>query len=96
MAILQPRSTPHWNETKYILLNNLNENLAMTIMDWNEHRPDSDLGVTNFDLKSLAEDGQQEGLMGDVIFDGKARGQIKYDAVSCCLGRLEVLCSGTN
>lgn len=74
-------STPHWNETKYILLNNLNENLAMTIMDWNEHRPDSDLGAVNFDLKTLLEDGQQEGKLGDVIFDGKPRGQLKYDAI---------------
>lgn len=80
-ALCLTRSTPHWNETKYILLNNLNENLTMTVMDWNEHRPDSDLGLVNFDLKSLMEDGQQEGILGDVIFDGKPRGQIKYDVV---------------
>lgn len=75
------RTTPRWNETKYILLNNLNENLTMTIMDWNEHRPDADLGVASFDLKSLMEDGQQENVSSDVIYDGKARGAIKFDAV---------------
>ncbi|KDE05686.1 hypothetical protein MVLG_03920 [Microbotryum lychnidis-dioicae p1A1 Lamole] len=80
-AIKRSTTTPHWNETKYILLNNLNESLTMTIKDWNEHRADSDLGTASFDLKSLMEDGQQEGINADVIFDGKARGVIKFDAI---------------
>ena len=50
-------------------------------MDWNEHRPDSELGIVSFDLKTLLDDGQQEGVTGDVIFDGKARGQVKFDAI---------------
>lgn len=74
-------STPQWNETKYILLNNLNDALTMTIKDWNEHRPDSDLGVASFDLKSLADDGQQENVSSDIVYDGKPRGQLKFDAV---------------
>ncbi|KAK4047503.1 Tricalbin-2 [Microbotryomycetes sp. JL221] len=74
-------STPRWKETIFVLLNNLNETLTLRVLDWNEHRPDSELGVVNFDLKSLEEDGQQEGISGDVMFDGKARGQVKFDAV---------------
>lgn len=73
--------TPHWNETKYILLNNLNDVLSLSVKDWNDHRPDSELGICNFDLKSLAEDGQQENKSGDIILDGKARGQLKFDAI---------------
>ncbi|SCV70224.1 BQ2448_1618 [Microbotryum intermedium] len=80
-TIKRSTTTPHWNETKYILLNNLNESLTMTVKDWNEHRADSDLGTASFDLKSLMEDGQQEGVNTDVIFDGKARGVIKFDAI---------------
>ncbi|KAM0786716.1 hypothetical protein ACM66B_002158 [Microbotryomycetes sp. NB124-2] len=74
-------SSPRWKETLFILLNNLNETLSLRVMDWNEHRPDSELGTASFDLKSLNEDGQQEGVTGDVLFDGKARGQVKFDAI---------------
>ncbi|GAA5849255.1 hypothetical protein JCM8547_006494 [Rhodosporidiobolus lusitaniae] len=72
-------STPHWNETHYLLLNTLNDTLTLTLWDWNETRKDSDLGTVTFDLKSLADDGEQPGLTGDVIYDGKPRGQVKFD-----------------
>ncbi|KAK4049600.1 Tricalbin-2 [Microbotryomycetes sp. JL201] len=74
-------SSPRWNETVFILLNNLNETLSLRVMDYNEHRPDSELGTVSFDLKTLNDDGQQEGVAGDVLFDGKARGQVKFDAI---------------
>ncbi|GAA5961362.1 hypothetical protein JCM21900_006679 [Sporobolomyces salmonicolor] len=75
-------SSPHWKgETKYILLNNLNDTLTMTLFDWNDHRPDNDIGTVNFDLKSLHKDGEQIGKTGEVIYDGKARGHLKFDAV---------------
>jgi Ca2+-dependent lipid-binding protein len=48
-------------------------------MDWNETRKDSDLGTVTFDLKSLAEDGEQAGINGEVIYDGKPRGMVKFD-----------------
>lgn len=75
------RVAPRWNETKYIVLNTLNDVLTLAVRDWNEHRPDSQLGAVNFDLKSLIEDGQQEGNMGEVLLDGKPRGIINYDAI---------------
>ncbi|GAA5874962.1 hypothetical protein JCM1840_007163 [Sporobolomyces johnsonii] len=81
-SIKRSTSSPHWKaETKYLLLNNLNDTLTMTVFDWNEHRPDNDIGTVNFDLKLLEKDGEQIGKTGDVIFDGKARGQLKFDAV---------------
>ncbi|TNY17332.1 C2 domain-containing protein [Rhodotorula diobovata] len=72
-------STPHWNEQKFILLNSLNDTLTMTVWDFNDRRNDSNMGTVSFDLKSLAEDGEQPGLLGEVINDGKARGQLRYD-----------------
>ncbi|GAA5844845.1 hypothetical protein JCM11251_007345 [Rhodosporidiobolus azoricus] len=72
-------STPHWNETHHLLLNTLNDTLTMTVFDWNEHRSDNILGTVTFDLKSLADDGEQLGLSGDVIYDGKPRGNIRFD-----------------
>ncbi|KAK4700199.1 hypothetical protein P7C70_g6053, partial [Phenoliferia sp. Uapishka_3] len=88
-------SAPHWNETKFILLQNLNETLTMVVRDWNEHRPDSDLGTANFDLKSLVEDGQQEGVTTEVMLDGKSRGQIKFDAIYCPVLKPKKLADGT-
>lgn len=79
--IVNLSTNPRWNETKYILLNNLNDMLSLNIKDWNEHRPDSDLGIVHFDLKSLLEDGQQENKLLDAILDGKPRGQLKIDAI---------------
>lgn len=51
----------------------------MTVWDFNDRRNDSNMGTVSFDLKSLAEDGEQPGLLGEVINDGKARGQLRYD-----------------
>ncbi|BGO92542.1 hypothetical protein NBRC10512_000461 [Rhodotorula toruloides] len=72
-------STPHWQETHFVLLNTLNDALTMKVFDYNDHRPDSDLGTVSFDLKSLADDGEQPDLIGEVILDGKPRGQVRYD-----------------
>ncbi|GAA5905720.1 hypothetical protein JCM8208_000876 [Rhodotorula glutinis] len=72
-------STPHFNETHYVLLNSLNDSLTMTVWDYNDRRNDSNVGTVSFDLKSLADDGEQPGLLGEVILDGKPRGQVKYD-----------------
>ncbi|KAI5478145.1 hypothetical protein MNV49_005409 [Pseudohyphozyma bogoriensis] len=74
-------SNPQWNETKFILLKNLNDPLLLSVMDWNEHRPDNSIGMVTFDTKTLAEDGQQEGQNGEVMHDGKQRGNVKFDAV---------------
>lgn len=49
--------------------------------DWNEHRKDTDLGIANFDLNSLREDGQQEGITSAIVLEGKSRGELKFDAV---------------
>ncbi|GAA6043375.1 hypothetical protein JCM8097_005289 [Rhodosporidiobolus ruineniae] len=74
-------STPHWNETHHLLLNSLNDSLTLTLFDWNEHRPDSDLGTVTLDLHTLAEDAEQLGIEGAVVYDGKPRGSVRFDAV---------------
>ncbi|GAA5974459.1 hypothetical protein JCM11641_003227 [Rhodosporidiobolus odoratus] len=72
-------SSPHWNETHHLLLNTLTETLTLTLFDYNETRKDSDLGTVSFDLSSLAEDAEQVGLTGEVVYDGKPRGQVRFD-----------------
>ncbi|GAA5987383.1 hypothetical protein JCM10908_001933 [Rhodotorula pacifica] len=78
-AIKHSTSSPRWEETKYILLNSLTETLNLSIMDFNERRNDSPMGTVTFDLKSLAEDGEQTGLLGEVIYNGQPRGRVTYD-----------------
>jgi Ca2+-dependent lipid-binding protein len=89
------RTTPNWNETHYLLLNSTTGILSLGIKDWNEHRADSELGIVNFDLASLHEDGQQEGINGEVILDGKARGTVRFDAVYYPILTQKKLADGT-
>ncbi|GAA5871970.1 hypothetical protein JCM16303_000930 [Sporobolomyces ruberrimus] len=75
-------AAPRWkNETKYILLNNLNESLTMTVFDENLNRSDSNCGVASFDLKTLEEDAEQTDVSGEIQLEGKSRGRIRFDAV---------------
>lgn len=75
-------AAPRWkNETKYILLNNLNESLTMTVFDENSNRSDSNCGIASFDLKTLEEDAEQTDVSGEVQLEGKSRGRIRFDAV---------------
>ncbi|SNX87597.1 related to TCB3 - protein localized to membranes, bud-enriched [Melanopsichium pennsylvanicum] len=71
-------ANPQFKETKFVLLNNLNGMLTMAIMDYNEHRPDSNLGQAAFDLKELMEDPEQENLSSPIILDAKERGEVQY------------------
>ncbi|KAL5495683.1 TCB2 [Sanghuangporus weigelae] len=70
---------PTWNETKFLLINALTEQLVLSVYDWNEHRKDSELGAATFDLSKLADDAVQEGIETKVLKDGKERGEIRFD-----------------
>ncbi|KAB5592905.1 hypothetical protein CTheo_3616 [Ceratobasidium theobromae] len=70
---------PHWGEVKFLVINSLTETLNLTILDHNEHRKDTDLGMASFELSSLVEDATQEGLVRKVLKDGKEKGEIKFD-----------------
>lgn len=77
---LSPTSVnPHWNESKFLLVNSLNDPLVMAVMDFNDHRKDSELGSAIFDLKTLNDDAEQEELTAPVMLGGKARGTVKFD-----------------
>ena len=51
---------PDWSETKFVLVNNLTDPLTLAVMDYNEHRKDSEIGVSTFDLAGLKEDAVRE------------------------------------
>lgn len=48
-------SNPKWDETHFLLINNLNDMLCLQLMDRNTGRKDSDVGVAVFELKELTE-----------------------------------------
>ena len=51
----------------------------MSIMDYNDHRKDFNMGTASFDLSKLQEDATLEGLESKILKDGKERGEIRFD-----------------
>lgn len=79
-SAIENTTSPRWNETHFILLNNLKETLCLQLMDRNAGRKDTSLGVVNFELKQLEEnDNTLEGLNLIALRGGKAVGEIKAD-----------------
>ncbi|TXT05904.1 hypothetical protein VHUM_03665 [Vanrija humicola] len=70
---------PTFNETQFILIQSLNDVLNFNVFDYNEHRADSLLGTVSQELKLLADDAEQEGIVGHVLDGGKEKGELRYD-----------------
>jgi Ca2+-dependent lipid-binding protein len=66
-------------ETKFILVNSLNESLILHLWDYNDHRKDTLLGTATFELAALAEDSSHDGIVTPLLKDGKDRGELRYD-----------------
>ena len=75
------RYNPTWNETKFILVNSLTDNLVLTVMDYNEVRKDTEIGATLFELAKLDEDNTQEDLSLPILKDGKEKGELRFDVL---------------
>lgn len=73
------RYNPTWVETKFILVNSLQEQLVLNVFDYNERRKDTSLGAAIFELGKLIEDATFEGVELPILKDGKDRGQIRFD-----------------
>ncbi|KAF8845383.1 tricalbin [Paxillus ammoniavirescens] len=71
---------PTWMETKFILVNSLQEQLILSLLDYNEHRKDTPLGAAAFEMNKLLEDATQEGIQLPILKDGKDRGHIRLNA----------------
>ncbi|KAI0318989.1 tricalbin [Amylostereum chailletii] len=72
-------ANPSWHETKFLLVNNLAENINLTVLDYNEHRKDSELGAALFELNKLQEDSSQDGVEAPIFKDGKEKGLLRFD-----------------
>jgi Ca2+-dependent lipid-binding protein len=73
------RYNPTWMETKFLLVNSLTESLVLSLYDYNDHRADTLLGSSLFDLASLRDDASREGIKSVVLMDGKERGELRFD-----------------
>lgn len=73
------RFNPTWNETKFLLVTNLADNLCLTVFDYNEHRKNTELGSVAFELGNLAEDATQDDLELPILKDGKEKGTLRFD-----------------
>ena len=73
-------NNPKWDETHFVLLNNLNDSVYLQVMDRNSGRKDSAVGVATFNLKDLeTSDNALSGLNLSVQRAGKPVGEVKCD-----------------
>ncbi|OXB34399.1 transmembrane protein [Cryptococcus neoformans] len=72
-------SNPSFHETQFLLINSLADVLNLNVFDFNDHRPDSLLGTVSHELGTLADDAEQEGIIGQILGGGKDRGTLRYD-----------------
>ena len=77
--LTSPSYNPTWMETKFILVNSLQESLVLNIMDYNDHRSNSLLGSISFGLDVLEQDATQEDISRPILKDGKDRGELRFD-----------------
>ncbi len=75
----QNTRNPHWQETKFILLNSLSGVLNLKVLDFNTFRQHDELGFVAWDLAGLAEDATQEGVVKHVLQNGKPTGELKFN-----------------
>jgi Ca2+-dependent lipid-binding protein, contains C2 domain len=66
-------------ETKFLLINSLNESLILNVFDYNDHRKNTLLSTATFELSKLQEDATQEGIESSLLKDGKERGELRFD-----------------
>lgn len=79
-SCIENTQNPKWNETHFVLLNNLNDILCFQVLDRNVGRKDVEIGVANLNLKDVDENQNAiEDLNLTVLRSGKPVGEIKAD-----------------
>ena len=66
-------------ETKFLLVNSLQESLVLNVMDYNDHRQNTLLGSASFGLDVLEQDATQEDISRPILKDGKDRGELRFE-----------------
>ncbi|WFC98600.1 hypothetical protein MYAM1_001330 [Malassezia yamatoensis] len=70
---------PTYKETKFVLLQKLQGLLTLTTFDFNDRRPDTRLGITNFDLSTLEKNPEPGQLNKAIIYNGRTpQGSLQF------------------
>ncbi|VVT56770.1 uncharacterized protein SAPINGB_P005257 [Magnusiomyces paraingens] len=77
--ILRNTKNPVWNDTRYVLVNNLSESLTMALFDFNDIRKDKLIGNLNVPLETLESKPDQESLSGEIRDGTKSKGAVNYE-----------------
>ncbi|KAI9841404.1 MAG: hypothetical protein M1837_000737 [Sclerophora amabilis] len=76
---VKENANPRWNETKFVIVTNLQDSLTLPVNDFNEYRKDKHLGTATFALEQLEQDPEHENLQLEVMANGKPRGIVQAD-----------------
>ncbi|CCH59453.1 hypothetical protein TBLA_0B06290 [Henningerozyma blattae CBS 6284] len=77
-SIKSDTKTPVWNETYYLLINDLKQNLTMLMYDFNDVRTDTFIGEIEFNLMDLLEDPSLKSTTSTLVKNNKPRGNLNY------------------
>ncbi|SMN18742.1 similar to Saccharomyces cerevisiae YML072C TCB3 Lipid-binding protein, localized to the bud via specific mRNA transport [Maudiozyma saulgeensis] len=77
-AIKSDVKNPTWHETKYILVNSLNQKLSLTCFDFNDVRKDTLIGSVDIDLNELFQTPSIEDKTSELLIGSKSRGMLNY------------------
>lgn len=69
---------PVWNETTYILLNDLNQKLTISCLDFNDLRKDTLIGNVEINLQDLLQNPVVEDASSDLLHGITTKGTLKY------------------
>lgn len=70
--------SPVWEETKYILLNDVNQKLTISCFDFNDLRKDSLIGSVEISLQELLQNPVVEDASSDLLHGLTAKGTLQY------------------
>lgn len=71
--------SPRWNETKYVLVNTLEQKLYFTCYDFNDIRKDTVIGKVELELNGLFQNPTLENQTSKITSGGRSRGTLNYD-----------------
>lgn len=76
---IHENANPVWNETKYIIVTSMNDDVTLQVFDYNDIRKDKELGVCTFPVSRLTDRPEWDNEQLEVISNGKPRGIVAAD-----------------
>ncbi|CEP61687.1 Tcb3p LALA0_S03e08548g [Lachancea lanzarotensis] len=78
-SVKSDNKSPRWNETKYVLVNTLDQKLFLNCYDFNDIRRDTLIGKAEYNLSQLLQTVAVTGQKAKLISGGGTRGTLNYD-----------------